>query len=150
MYFLVSPCPIYTPFPTRYYKLIYKILYPLSSLYRNYFIPIFYIMPLFSLRKQSKTSVRIKILFPILITGIFSHAIKFLRLFRPIPVYADASFTVITVFLCLILSVKWSPFFLSQPRGFYIIIIQLSLRDIHFSICYEITNIISLFQFSYL
>ena len=102
MYFLVSPCPIYTPFPTRYYKLIYKILYPLSSLYRNYFIPIFILCPSFLLENSLKPQFVLN-LFPILITGIFSHAIKFLRLFRPIPVYADASFTVIAVFLCLIL-----------------------------------------------
>ena len=67
-------------------------------------------------------------------TGIFCHVISFRRLFLPIPVYSDASFTVRAFFVCIVFcvcSVKDSPFFFPQKERFFIVLIYALLFFVH-------------------
>lgn len=125
---------LHAPFRARTIRTGLTVLYAYLCLYCNYFIFIFQIMPFVFFKNWSKTSERIRILFPILMTGIFCHVISFRRLFLPIPVYSDASFTVRAFFVCIVFcvcSVKDSPFFFPQKERFFIVLIYALLFFVH-------------------
>lgn len=85
-------------------------------------------------RKKDSFICQIKKVAKELMTGIFCHVISFRRLFLPIPVYSDASFTVRAFFVCIVFcvcSVKDSPFFFPQKERFFIVLIYALLFFVH-------------------